>query len=244
MRKLDRPQVIAVEAVIGNQQHGRIRTGEVHQPCEEKIHQPVSAVHHVPVEFEIGVAHPVGLRRMVVDKTVAEVVDADVVNGHEIPRLVFHHMSRGGMRREAFGKDLRNRAEHVGFGGVDFTEAGNKGAEHALVDLFRRNAKLPQSVGQTFRPDGARHEIGVRRAARDCIRNARPANRFRRMAPEPAHQVGPQSLLRQNIPQRLHAPGRTGHRAHTSRRPVHFREPQNAVLIGPFPRRNRVPQHR
>ena len=84
------PEVIRVESVIGNQDHGGVLAGEVQEGPEHHVVEAVPAFHDPLVDLEVLFLDEGLSRRVVLHETVTEVIDPVVVHRHEVPGLELH----------------------------------------------------------------------------------------------------------------------------------------------------------
>jgi hypothetical protein len=73
-----RPQVVRVEAVVGNEHHGGVRAGQLQQALEHHFVGAVGAADHLLIDFEILVRDARHLRRVIVHEVVGNLIDGPV----------------------------------------------------------------------------------------------------------------------------------------------------------------------
>ena len=83
-----RPQMIGVKAMIRNQYHGNVRSSEFQQRLQHHVVETISAVYNIFVDLELFFRDALHPRRMEMHESVTKVIDAVVINRHEVPRLM------------------------------------------------------------------------------------------------------------------------------------------------------------
>ena len=134
-----RPQVIAVKAVVGDEDDRRLGAGELHEPAEEEIVELVDPGDDLLIELEVGLGDPLHPRRMVGHEHVADLVDRAVVDRHEIPVGLGLEQIRGGV-----------------VGGAGFGEFFGEPPESLVLRLIDRVGRRHEEPDQVVRIDVVR----------------------------------------------------------------------------------------
>ena len=197
--------------MVGHENHGGVRAGFIEQRAEHLIVQQVGLIYDVAVELEIALGDPSLARRMILHKAVGEMVDGVVVDGKEIPRLVFDQPSGGRMNGNAFAQDLHQRSEAFIFVLIDLGGLGDKRLDHGGQQLVGMKAQVSQRFGEL----GRMHAAGQQRpdfvkragfiangAARavEVVGYRGAPQRLGGMAGPPADDDAPQAVLIQDVP--------------------------------------------
>ena len=166
---------------------------------------------------------------------VAEVIDAVVIDGQEIPRLILQNPGSGVVDGTVLGQDLGERHQTLVLLLIDFGRARNPGKDGGLGNVTGMHAQLGESIAQTFRMDRARWQrprlILRRGSVRIKIGNRDAVNRLRRMTSKPAEDVGFVAALGENIPDRFDLARGAGDRPNPAVLRVRLHESVNAVLV-------------
>ena len=249
------PQMIAVKAVVGDEDHGRVGPGQLHQPLEKHVVQPVDAGHHVAIQFEIGLRDPLHPRRVVGHEEVADLVHGPVIDRREVPvGIGLHEVRRRGMGRKGLRKFLGQHPEPLVFLLVDRVRLGHEQPDHLVgIEVVRAHAKIVHRLREFRRPVGAgggRRPVGgrlVRRGARQVaehVRHDTAVSGLLAVRGEPAHDMTPQAPLAQHLPERATPPRGGRHRHDPARVRIHLRESWHAVMVGHLAGGDARPEHR
>ena len=106
LRDRDGPEVVGVEAVVGEQDDRRLGPDPLKQVPEHEVVEAVDGLDGAPVEPVVGLAHVGHPGRVVLHEPVPDVVDRVEVDGREVPRLVVHEVRRRRLDAGGIGEDL------------------------------------------------------------------------------------------------------------------------------------------
>ena len=149
--------MIGMEAVVADQEHGRLGPGQLQEPAEHQVVVAVGPLDHVLVKIEVVFLHPVEPRRVILHEGVAEVVDGVVVDRRKIPvGHFFEEVHRRPVDAGAFGDGLGERAEPFVFFLVDLRGPGHKHLQEIAVEFVRMKPLVRERLGKLRRMDSAR----------------------------------------------------------------------------------------
>src|SRR5579863_7670119 len=144
---------------------------------------------------------------MVMHEPMAEVINAVVINGKEIPRFVLQNPGSGIVDRTVLGQDLSERHQTLVLLLIDFARPRNPGQDGGLGNVTGMHSQLSESIAQTFGMDRTRRQwprlILRRGSVRIKIRNRDAVNRLRRVPGKPAEDMSLEAALGENIPDRF-----------------------------------------
>ena len=132
-----RTETIAVEAVVGDEQHRRLRARHGQQAAQHHVQEAVDPAHHVAVDRRILLADVAHGRRMVFHEAVPRMIDGVEVNGQEIPVVTRGETNRCVLHGRGFREQTREQAR-PGVGRV-----GRKPFREKRAQLFERNFAQP-----------------------------------------------------------------------------------------------------
>ena len=157
-----RPQVVAVEAVVRDEHHSRIRPGELHEALEEEVVQAVGAIHDIAIHRKVLFGDTLHARRVVGHEEVADLIHRPIVNGHEVPLGIGLQKVRGGIvRGEGLGELLREHPQAFILRLIHLRGIGHKKPDHLVgVDLMRAQPQVIHRLRQLGRPVGAGRRRG------------------------------------------------------------------------------------
>ena len=250
-----RPEVIAVKAVVGDENDRRVGAGELHEPAEEEIVELVDPGDDLLVELEVGLGDPLHPRRMVGHEHMADLVDRAVVDRHEVPVGLGLEQMRGGVVGGAgFGELFGEPPKSLVLGLIDRVGRRHEEPDQIVrIDVVRADPQVVHRCGELRRPGGAGGRRGPlgRILPRLCVRNMAEhvgddaaGMILLAMRGKPADDMAPQPATGKNLPERpaLSRGGRDWHDG--ARAGVHFREPRHAVVIRHLSRGDARPEHR
>ena len=178
---------------------------------------------------------------------VAEVIDAVVIDSHEIPRFVLQNPSRSVVDGTVLGQDFGERHQALVLLLIDLRRARNPGKDRGLGDISWMHAQLGESIAQTFRMDRTRRKrprlILRRGGVGKKIGNRNALNRLCGMTSEPAQDMGFEAALGENIPDRFDLARGARNWPNATVLRVRLHESVDAMLVRPLPGSNGIPQH-
>ena len=242
-------QMIGMEAVVADQDHGRLGPGQLQESAEHQIVVAVSPLDHVLVEFEVVFLHPVEPRRVILHEGVAEVVDGVVVDRRKIPvGHFFEEVHRRPMDAGAFGDGLGERAEPFVFLLIDLRGPGHEHLQEIAVEFVRMKTLVRQRLGKLRRIDSARPQrprrVERRHSLLKVVRHHRAADRLGRGAWPPADDERRVAGLVEDVPDGLGFSGEIRDRPHGARLRIRLGEAVDAVFIRPLAGGDARPEHR
>ena len=249
-----RPQVVAVEAVVGDDDDGRVGAGQLHEPAEKQVVKPVGGRDDPSVQLEVGLRDALHPRRVVGHEAVADLVDRPVVDCREVPVGLGLEKVRGGVvDRAGLGEPPREHPGPLVLRLVDGMRLGDEEPDDAVgVDLVGADPQVVHHVGQARRPVGARGRGGPRGGVVARPRVPQVAEHVGDDAAgvvllavrgEPPDDVALQPAVAEHLPESAALPrgGRDGHdRAGLL---VNLGESRHAVVVGHLPRGDARPEH-
>ena len=247
--------MVAVEAVVRDEHHGRIRPGELHEALEEEVVQAVGAIHHIAIHFKVGLGDALHARRVVGHELVADLIHRPIVNGHEVPLGVGLHEMRGGIvRGEGLGELLSEHPQAFILRLVYLWGIGHKKPDHFVgIDLMRAQAQVIHRLRQVGRPVGAGRRrrplggililLGAAEVA-EHIRHHLAIEMLLALRRKPTHDMAAQTALTKHFPERAALTRGRGDRHHRATSRVHLGETRHAVVIRHLARGDRGPEHR
>ena len=237
---------IGVEAVIAEDNHVRIRAGQLQQASEHGIVVAVRGCDNVLVDVETGFVYPAQTRRMVVHKAVPEVLDGVVIDSGEVPFGVFQGFGRRRVNRHGFRDDLGEGVQPLVLALVYLIIFRHEQAQHFAGQFRRRDAQ----VGQTRCPFGRMHGVGQERAQGQAlpgmvvqVRHHHAVNWLDGMGRPPADDNRANVVLIEDVPEGFGAAAEGGDRPDAIAAGIGFDKAVNAVLARPFARRDGGPEH-
>ena len=249
------PQVVAVEAVVRDEHHGRIRPSELHEALEEEVVQAVGAIHDIAIHRKVLFGYALHARRVVGHEEVADLIYRPIVNGHEVPLGIGLQKVRGGIvRGEGLGELLSEHPQAFILRLVYLRGIGHKKPDHLVgVDLMRAQAQVIHRLRQLGRPVGAGRRrrplggililLGAAEVA-EHIRHHLAIEMLLALSGKPTHDMAAQTALTKHFPQGAALTRGRGDRHHCAGPRVHLGETRHAVVIGHLARGDRGPQHR
>ena len=250
-----RTQVVAVEAVVGDEDDRRVGSGQVQQTLQHEVMHTVGARDNVTIHFEISLGDSLHLRRMIRHEEVADFVDRAVIHREEIPvRIGLEQMHRRIVRGKGLGQFAGQHPEAFVFVLIDLVRFGDEETDHLVrVDVMRADAQFVEFLVQFRRPIGAgrrRRPVGRRLVGAGWLHVAEHVrDHFARQVAfalrgEPADHVAAQPAFGEDLPHRAAAArgGRDRHDRFAAR--IHLGETRHAVVVGHLARGDRCPEHR
>ena len=149
--------MVAVEPVIGDEDDRGVGPGELHEPAEKQVVEPVDPVDDLLVELEVGLGNPLHPGGMVGHEQMADFIDGAVVDRHEVPVGLGHQQVRGSVvRRAGLGQLLGEQPEPAIFGLVDCGSGRHQESDQVIgIDVMRADPQIVHHLGQFRRPIGA-----------------------------------------------------------------------------------------
>ena len=242
-------EVVAVEAVVGDDHDPGVGSGQIDEAHEHEVVQAVGAVDHVVVVREIFFRRTFHARGMEGHEEVADFVDGAEIDHGEIPLAVFHQPSGGGLHAEGLGQLFGQHDQAAVFLLVDFVRIGDEHAQHVAAEFVRADPQGGEVFGERFGPEGARRRRGpigrrldrfLRRVGEQVGDHAHVGVAFA-LRGEPSDEVGLESALGENVPDRAAAAGGSGD-GHDLL-VAHLGEAMHPVLGGVAPGGDGRPEH-
>lgn len=247
------PQVIGVEAVVGDEDDGSVRASHLKKDLEHHVVGAVGAFHDVLVDLEVLIGDACHLGGMVVHEVVGDFIDGAEVDGHEVPtRIGLHEMGGGGLDGVGLGHVLAEVIEAFVAGLVDEVAFGEEGLEDFLVDLVGGDAEFVHGFREILGPVGAGHgrgEVGgsgIRGGSFDMgehVGDHLTVEVLLALGGEPTDDVGAQAFFAEHFPNGLTLAGGGGDGDDLAGNGIDFRESGHLVVVGHFPGGNGAPEH-
>ena len=238
-----------MEAVITDEDHGRLGAGKLQKSAEHEIVIAIGRVNDLFVKLEVALAHPLEPRRVILHEAMAEVVDGVEVDRRKIPvGHLLKQVHRPPMDPGAFGDQLGERAEPLVFLLIDFRGLGDEVPQQIAVELMGMEALVGEIGGKLRWVDGACSQR-PRLAERgdrllEMIGHHRAADRLGGGARPPADDERGVAGLVENVPDGLRFAGKNRDRADGARLRIGLGEAMDAVLEGALARGDARPEHR
>ena len=249
-RHKTRPQVVAVEAVVGNNQDARLGPCEIEKPCEQEVVEAVGAVHHIVVVGEVFFGSALHARRVEGHEEMRNLIDGAVVNHREVPILRLHQMRGGGVRIEGLGKAAGEFGEAGIFFLIDAGEVFHKHREDVATEFGGVQAQGREGLGEALGKKGSLRRrgpfngrgggFGRKRGVE--VRNEADIRVALALRGEPSGEVGLEALQGEYVPHRAAPAGGGGDGQNAA--VADFGETVDSMLGGMPARGDGGPQHR
>ena len=241
--------MIGMEAVVTDEDHGRLGTGKLKEPAEHEIVIAVGRVDDVFVKLEVALAHPLESRWVILHEAMAEVVDGVEVDRRKIPvRDFLKEVHRPPVDAGAFGDQLGERAEPLVFLLIDLRGLGDEVPEEIAVELVGMEALVGEIDGKLRWVDGACSQRPGLAERGDrllkVVRDHRAADRLGGGAWPPADDERGVAGLVEDVPDGFRFSGEIRDRSDAARMGIGLGEAVDAVLEGALAGGDARPEHR
>ena len=216
-RTIGRPPRPRLEAVVGQQDHRRLGTGQFQQPAEHLIVELVDRIHNLPVMPVVLVRHPRHLRSAVAHEIVPDTVQHLIIDGEQVPRFRLHDLRGDGVDGHAAREMPRQPGRAIIRRQVDLADGWYHVEQVARGKLARMEPQIGDRRCQPLRMNEAfRQCVDVFGPGRQRVQHPfgeiNTGDRFNRVRHRPGQHTRAQPVLPEQIPQRLAAPTRTARR--------------------------------
>ena len=240
----------ALEAVIGYDQDMRAGTSQRDEPAEHLVVKSIQVVHDVAIPRKLPLRDFRQARRVEAHELVADLVDALIIDGTEVPVSGFEQLRGDGVGADDLGEPRRQECQSVADGRVrrvQLRRARDQRLEHRPIDLGGMNAQFGQrgrGVRRMHRVLRRRPEVRTRTGGGtgELPGNDGPAHRLRGMAGLPAANHGTPAGLREDVPEGLAGPRAGADRPDAGTVGRGFDEAVDTVCVGPLPGGDARPQ--
>ena len=242
-------QVVAVETMIGQQDHRRPLARGLEQPPERRVVPLVHAVHHAAEEPLLALGDMRHLRRDELHEVMPDGVDRVEEDHRSVPRAIgTQRRNRGRLDRRRVRHQLDERLDSR-VTKTDLVDLWQQLAQHLArkraCALARRSHRLRER-GRVHRARHKRPRCVLERglALLQEIRHHAPANRLGRVRRIPAHHARLEPVLRQDVPESLRLAARRGRDPQPPALRLRLDEVQNPMLVRGLSRCDRTPKER
>ena len=241
--------MIGMEAVVADEDHGRLGAGKLQKPAKHEIVIAVRRVDDLFVKLEVAFAHPLESRWVILHEAMAEVVDGVEVDRRKIPVGDFlKQVHRPPVDPGAFGDQLGERAEPLVFFLIDLRGLGNEVPQQIAVELMGMEALVGEIGGKLRWVDGACSQRPglAERGDRllEVVGHHRAADRLGGGTRPPADDERGVAGLIEDIPDGLRFSGEIRDRPDAARMGIGLGEAVDAVLEGALAGGDARPEHR
>jgi hypothetical protein len=133
-----------MEAVVANHHHCAIRSRQLHEAAQHGVVVAVGVDHNLLKKLGIRFRFARHFARVIAHEAVREVIDARIINGGEIPRLVFYEIRRRGVNAHGFGDDRRQIVNALISLLIDFLELRSEHSQDVAGNIDAVDPQRPQ----------------------------------------------------------------------------------------------------
>ena len=247
------PEVIGVEAVVGDEDDGGVGPGFLQENLEHHVVSAVGGIDDVLIDLKVFIRDACHLGWMVVHEVMGDFIDRTVINGHEVPLgVAIHEVGGGGVDGVSLGEVLAEVVEALVAFLIDLVSLWEEGLEDFCVDLMGRDAHLVHGFGEILGPVGAGHgrgEVGgVHLGGGPFEVGEHVGDHFAievllALRGEPGDEVGAEAFFAEHFPEGFAFAGGGGDGNDLSGDGIDFGEAFDPVVVGHFPGGDGGPKH-